>query len=76
MDDLERFDTLTIAHRRIGGKLSLETLRKQADSGTIRCIRDPIGRRLLLREDVQALADRLATTRRSRRSHDARGSLR
>ncbi len=55
---LDAFYTLTQASRRV--QRTTETLRKYADAGTIRCIRDSLGRRLLLRKDVEALAERLA----------------
>ncbi len=57
--DVRKFMTLTMAVRHLDGRISLETLRKKADTGAIHCVRDPVGRRLLLRKDVEALAERL-----------------
>jgi hypothetical protein len=38
-------------------QVSPPTLRAEADSGRIRSLRDPAGRRLLWREDVEAYAE-------------------
>jgi len=51
---IEDYTGLTPASRKIGR--SVETIRRYADNGKIRSIRDPQNRRLLLREDVERLA--------------------
>ncbi len=68
---MARLIALTRAHRLTG--LSVETLRKKMDSGAIRGIRDPAGRRLLLRKDVERLRrkqKRIQVTRPARPMRD------
>jgi len=50
-----RYVGLTVAAHILG--LSQSTVRLLADSGRVRSTRDPVGRRLLLREDVERIAD-------------------
>jgi len=73
--DTQKYLTLTMAHRCVGGRVSVETLRKRADTGKIRSVRDPIGRRLLRREDVELLAERLGVAPLSS-ARDVNGSSR
>ena len=53
---LDEVTTLTRASRRLG--VTVETVRRWADSGRIRAVRDPVGRRLVLVDDVKRLAAR------------------
>ena len=50
---LKEFMSLTEAARQLG--VSLTTARSRTDAGLIRSVRDPMGRRLLLREDVESM---------------------
>jgi excisionase family DNA binding protein len=52
---LDDFTTLTAAARKIG--VTVSTLRMWVDIGRMRAVRDDSGRRLLLREDVERIAE-------------------
>ena len=56
LPDLADFCGLVAASRI--ARVSTSTLRLLADRGEITSIRDPLGRRLLLRQDVERLAAR------------------
>jgi len=53
MRDLLEFVGLTEAARALGK--TPETVRKYADAGRIRCVRDSTGRRMLIRTDLERL---------------------
>jgi predicted site-specific integrase-resolvase len=58
MRTLQDLMSLTQASQLLGK--TTETLRKYADTGRVRCVRDPSGRRLLVRADVERLATQQA----------------
>lgn len=60
MKDLRDFMSLTEASAII--QRTPVTLRNWADSGRIRAVRDPAGRRLLVRSDVERVARELHST--------------